>query len=539
VNRQGSARIHQRGRQAVDIATCKQQRGGFSQRPPDAQHEADKRAVQATEELRSQLATVKASLDQLGERPEGDSIELEETISKLSDTLRTRELQLTGKSELPSLPEDKELHEKRDTLSEQLQTFKREAQQEARDLERQISETSEQLAIFESGQCPTCGQEVAERFQKESQEKLDQLEKQKASLNQRWKEEGQRLTAEIDRFTHLIDESRSNAIEAVQRSKEKVQNRLNEVRSQRDALTSHTSSLESLQNRKEMLEGQLQTSVPNPLNEEEVERLQKLVSSYERTSIAMAEQDTTVKGKVAIVEKLEKQLQSARNAREELGAVAEMPNEAEIKEAKKQVETLFARTQSRQQLDREITSFEVQQEQYVATKKRMADTLAVESVDAEWVKICKRAREVLHVSGLPSLLMREYAAVLNRRIAHYLSIWEANFSMHLDEELAFVASKEDSPPFAAARLSGGQKVIASTSFRSAMADTFARQVGLLVLDEPSNHLDKDNVVHLQNLILKLKEAAGATGRQVIMVDHEESLVGFFDHVITLDPIQRE
>ena len=55
-----------------------------------AQHEADKRAVQATEELRSQLATVKASLDQLGERPEGDSIELEETISKLSDTLRRK-----------------------------------------------------------------------------------------------------------------------------------------------------------------------------------------------------------------------------------------------------------------------------------------------------------------------------------------------------------------------------------------------------------------------------------------------------------------
>jgi len=66
-----------------------------------------------------------------------------------------------------------------------------------------------------------------------------------------------------------------------------------------------------------------------------------------------------------------------------------------------------------------------------------------------------------------------------------------------------------------------------------MSDTFARSVGLLILDEPTNHLDESNVVHLQQLLLKLKQFSGSTGRQILIVTHAESLTSFFDQTIKL------
>jgi len=156
-----------------------------------------------------------------------------------------------------------------------------------------------------------------------------------------------------------------------------------------------------------------------------------------------------------------------------------------------------------------------------------------EAQDAQWVQICKRAREILHVSGLPTLLMREYAKVLNRRMHHHLSIWEAPFTVSLDEDLAFMAEFAGGGVLPGYRLSGGQKVVAGISFRLAMIGTFARQVGLLVLDEPSNHLDAVNRQHhLNQVILKLKETHGDL--QILIVDHEEALVGSFDNVHNLN-----
>jgi DNA repair exonuclease SbcCD ATPase subunit len=133
-------------------------------------------------------------------------------------------------------------------------------------------------------------------------------------------------------------------------------------------------------------------------------------------------------------------------------------------------------------------------------------------------------------------MMKEYAARINKRIAHYLQVWEAPFRLYLDDSLSFQARFDTGFELPAARLSGGQKIVASTSFRLAMSDTFAKNVGLLILDEPTNHLDKENVVHLQQLLLKLKQFAGTAQRQIIIVTHEEQLVNFFDHTIQLAKI---
>jgi DNA repair exonuclease SbcCD ATPase subunit len=155
-----------------------------------------------------------------------------------------------------------------------------------------------------------------------------------------------------------------------------------------------------------------------------------------------------------------------------------------------------------------------------------------EAVDAEWAEIVQRAKQVLHVTELPAAVMSDYSHRLNARIQYYLNSWESEFSMRLDGDLAFRVRFPDKE-HDAVRLSGGQKIVASTSFRFAMADLFAQQVGVLVLDEPSTALDSTKVVHLQRLLVKLKEMAGHGDRQIIIVTHEVSLMGFLEHVVEL------
>jgi len=247
-------------------------------------------------------------------------------------------------------------------------------------------------------------------------------------------------------------------------------------------------------------------------------------------------QDSAAKAKESAVTQLQRDLEGARKERAELGVSAELPSDAEIEDAKAKTRRLVEVTKTHTDLLRETSAADIVVEQYTATIAALNAKQTEEKKDAEWVRLCRRARGVLHVSGLPSLLMREYAKILNQRMRYYTSLWEAPFALKLDENLAFIAEFDDGRVLTGQRLSGGQKIVGSTSFRLAMADTFSRGIGLLILDEPSNHLDSDNIIHLQRLLLELKELASASGRQVIMVDHEESLVGFFDNVITLEAI---
>jgi len=109
--------------------------------------------------------------------------------------------------------------------------------------------------------------------------------------------------------------------------------------------------------------------------------------------------------------------------------------------------------------------------------------------------------------------------------------------MRLDEDLNFVAEFDNGYVTRAARLSGGQKIVASTAFRLSMANTFARSVDLLVLDEPSNYLDSENITHLQQLMIKLQDSAVVS--QMIIVTHERALMGFFDRTIELNKPDQE
>ncbi len=231
------------------------------------------------------------------------------------------------------------------------------------------------------------------------------------------------------------------------------------------------------------------------------------------------------------------QARDAHKFRADLGQVAALPSEAEMVEARLKV---AERAQARHDLEALSTELGVakglcgQREQEA---QRLLDKSRSESDQAAWLEVVTQVREALHVTKYPAQAMREYATILNQHLEIYLNLLEAPFKCWLDDsmefQVLFTAGPKKGYQLPAYRLSGGERILASTSFRLAMADTFARKMGLLVLDEPSAYLDGANIQHLQVLLLKLREISRTKGRQILIVTHEDQLKGFLDHVITI------
>ena len=83
------------------------------------------------------------------------------------------------------------------------------------------------------------------------------------------------------------------------------------------------------------------------------------------------------------------------------------------------------------------------------------------------------------------------------------------------------------------KLSGGQRVRASVAFLLAVQSLVIPDVGLLMLDEPSMHLDQESQENLRDLISNLAESLRREEKQLVVVDHCPVLMPAFRRVITL------
>lgn len=145
-------------------------------------------------------------------------------------------------------------------------------------------------------------------------------------------------------------------------------------------------------------------------------------------------------------------------------------------------------------------------------------------------------RAVVHYTALPKLVSAHHLGQLTAEVNTYLQLFEAPFRVEVDDKLSFTAVfSQGGRRRPAGRLSGGQKVVLALAFRLSVNNAFAKDLGLLCLDEPTVGLDEANLASLENALARLRELARSTGLQVIMVTHEKSLAHMFDHVIDFYP----
>ncbi len=274
--------------------------------------------------------------------------------------------------------------------------------------------------------------------------------------------------------------------------------------------------------------------VPRPVHDEAT--LSQIVSSHEELVAAVKEIDSEVSRIDRELASREGQLSVVRDAQErariEREALRVVSSET-IPEIEERIETRLNRFQQRATLRGYVESTE----RALTEAKRVVASAQSKRKEYEklsaWVKHLGHVRGVFHRDALPRIVSQRYLQLLKADTNEFLSTFESPFRVEVEHDLSFRATYLDGRNQPAGRLSGGEKVTLAIAFRLAVNLTFASDVGLLCLDEPTAGLDDHNLGCLEVALQRLGELSRSRGLQVILVTHERGLHHLADKVIDL------
>jgi len=142
-------------------------------------------------------------------------------------------------------------------------------------------------------------------------------------------------------------------------------------------------------------------------------------------------------------------------------------------------------------------------------------------------------REVFHRDSLAREVAEGYVAAIRDGtdgqpgVNDLLALFDAPFRAADFIDWRYRVRLASGKEHSALRLSDGQKVLLALAFRVVVNSLFARELGLLCLDEPTAGLDEDNRACLDVALGRLRELSKSRGLQVILVTHDRD-TGLFD-----------
>ncbi len=159
-------------------------------------------------------------------------------------------------------------------------------------------------------------------------------------------------------------------------------------------------------------------------------------------------------------------------------------------------------------------------------------------VKRELMADLKALRDLLLDDGLPMAFVRCQFEHLARLTQESLTKISANFAIQIDRsrELAFSFVRLDETSgtvHAMNKLSGGQRVRLCVAFLMAVQQCLVKDVGLLVLDEPSTHLDQNGVTEVVQFLQGMQQTLQNTDHQIIVVDHHPAMENALEKCLKL------
>lgn len=141
-------------------------------------------------------------------------------------------------------------------------------------------------------------------------------------------------------------------------------------------------------------------------------------------------------------------------------------------------------------------------------------------------------------NGIPLAYANEVFAHITPMVQDMLEKMQANFTVNIDPDrpmtYKFIRTDNDSGyEMPQERLSGGQAIRLAIALLIACQQAILPDVGLLILDEPSSHVDAEGVEHMRDMFMQLEDILMNSNMQVILVDHNPTLVAAFDKTIKL------
>jgi len=179
-----------------------------------------------------------------------------------------------------------------------------------------------------------------------------------------------------------------------------------------------------------------------------------------------------------------------------------------------------------------LTEKQKQAQELQAHRDRLALQQEAGKRSRERLEVLQRTRALFHRQALPRDVAVAYRERLQDEINRALGYCGMTFQVHISNELHFRVTWIHGSEHDARRLSGGQQVVFALAFRLAVHTLFARDVGCLVLDEPTAGLDRDNLAVVRSAVSYLRRYL-ASSLQVVLVTHEPFLETMFDRVLWL------
>lgn len=147
-------------------------------------------------------------------------------------------------------------------------------------------------------------------------------------------------------------------------------------------------------------------------------------------------------------------------------------------------------------------------------------------------------REVISKNGLPLQYMSFVFERLTIMVVDILNDMCSNFSVSIDPDqpLSYKFTRNDNGDgyeMPQEMLSGGQAIRLALALLIACQQIILPEVGLLVLDEPSSHIDADGVCSLKDMFCDMASVFQSSESQLIVVDHNSILETAFEKTLKL------
>lgn len=148
------------------------------------------------------------------------------------------------------------------------------------------------------------------------------------------------------------------------------------------------------------------------------------------------------------------------------------------------------------------------------------------------LEVVTRVRQVCHHDHLPRRVAQANLVRLEPLLNQGLKLLGAPFWAEADDDLNLLVHLAGKVVRPAQRLSVGQQSVLAVAFWNAVGSLFAAGLGMLVLDEPTAHLDRWNLRFLKEALAAMSQQVRGR-RQIIIVTHEHDLRAAFDQVVVV------
>ena len=551
------------GLDAADEEAIGARREELDDREEAVREELDDERVSA-EAFRNQATNLAGKADDLVERAaelEAEADELAEEAEAAADEADERESSIEG------------LREEAETLRERFATAdvdrdgvadEREALRERRgEVRERIAELSAELknarervdeaeALLAAGKCPECGQPVEDSPHaagiEEDREQVAELETELEATREREDdlddriEELDGLADAADRLDE-IDETVEMLEERVDERREEAETKREEAEETREVAAEKREAAESAAERVAELEDALA----------EVDDVREAVDAVEERTAAIAEAEAEIERRREKRETLAElnderrdRLADKRERRDELAAAVDEAAVEEARQRKEEAEEYLERVdgeldrlaERRTELENAIGSVngEIRElENLRAEREELAATVdALEGLHEETSDL-----EAMY-GDLRAELRQRNVAELERTLNETFDLVYGNDAyshIELDGEYALTVYQKDGEALDPEQLSGGERALFNLSLRCAIYRLLSEGIEgaaptpPLILDEPTVFLDSG---HVSRLVRLVEEMRGFGVEQILIVSHDDELVGAADELVTVE-----